>query len=168
LFKNICIVCGAEFEAKSSLKKTCSENCRKIHRKTYLPEANKRSYLKHKSERLAKQKIYAQNHKEQRKIQHKEWVEKNRTKMDRTIAQRRLKIKHLVIEHYGGRCACCGESIFEFLTIDHIAGRKKGDRIRGERLYRKLFKLKYPKGYQVLCWNCNAAKGLFGECPHEI
>ena len=25
-----------------------------------------------------------------------------------------------VIAYYGGKCACCGESAFEFLTIDHI------------------------------------------------
>ena len=87
--------------------------------------------------------------------------------MTDTIRKRRLKIKHLVIEHYGGRCACCEESIFEFLTMDHITGRKKGDRIRGEALYRKLLRLNYPEGYQVLCWNCNAAKGLFGKCPHD-
>lgn len=167
MFKNVCIVCEAEFEAKSSLKKTCSENCWKIHRKTYIPQANKRCYLKHKTEYLAKQKIYTQNHKEQRKIKQRAWVEKNRNRMNQTIAKRRLQIKHLVIEHYGGRCVCCGESIFEFLTMDHITGRKKGDRTRGEALYRKLLRLKYPKGYQVLCWNCNAAKGLFGKCPHD-
>ncbi len=26
----------------------------------------------------------------------------------------------------------------------------------------------FPKGFQILCWNCNYAKGVFGECPHKI
>ena len=26
---------------------------------------------------------------------------------------------------------------------------------------------KYPPGYQVLCHNCNLAKGFYGSCPHQ-
>ena len=36
----------------------------------------------------------------------------------------RTKNKERIIEAYGGKCECCGESIFEFLTIDHRNGRK--------------------------------------------
>jgi hypothetical protein len=25
----------------------------------------------------------------------------------------------------------------------------------------------FPEGYQVLCFNCNIAKGINGRCPHE-
>ena len=25
----------------------------------------------------------------------------------------------------------------------------------------------FPKGFQILCHNCNVAKGIYGECPHE-
>lgn len=25
----------------------------------------------------------------------------------------------------------------------------------------------YPKGFQVLCHNCNLAKGFYGKCPHQ-
>jgi hypothetical protein len=32
--------------------------------------------------------------------------------------ERRCKQK--IIDAYGGKCQCCGESIFEFLSIDHI------------------------------------------------
>ena len=66
------------------------------------------------------------------------------------------------------RCVCCGENIgIEILTIDHIKGRKKGDNRTGEQLYRYLKKNDFPEGYQVLCFNCNAAKGVFGVCPHQ-
>jgi len=65
-------------------------------------------------------------------------------------------------------CACCGENLgIEILTIDHIKGRKKNDTKSGEQLYRYLKRNDYPEGFQVLCFNCNAAKGLFGICPHQ-
>jgi hypothetical protein len=25
----------------------------------------------------------------------------------------------------------------------------------------------FPDGFQVLCHNCNLAKGYYGECPHN-
>jgi len=25
----------------------------------------------------------------------------------------------------------------------------------------------FPKGFQILCWNCNFAKGMLGKCPHQ-
>lgn len=81
------------------------------------------------------------------------------------------RVKLAVIEAYGGRCECCGESGPEFLTIDHINGdgnehRKAG--LRGWRLYQWLAKRGYPKdAFRLLCLNCNFARGQFGECPHK-
>ena len=65
-------------------------------------------------------------------------------------------------------CACCGLDLhLDFLAIDHIHGRKQGDRKTGKQLYAYLKKENYPKGYQVLCWNCNTTKELYGKCPHK-
>ena len=25
----------------------------------------------------------------------------------------------------------------------------------------------FPKGFQILCSNCNFAKGVLGKCPHQ-
>ena len=83
----------------------------------------------------------------------------------------RARLKARVIAAYGGVCACCGESIPEFLTIDHIHGG--GDAhvksIGGaSKLYRWLELNGFPKdAFQLLCFNCNCAKGHFGRCPHE-
>ena len=68
-------------------------------------------------------------------------------------------------------CACCGEDIVEFLSLDHIKNNGAKERREfncngGYAFYLKLRKLGYPEGYQVLCHNCNIAKGAFGECPH--
>jgi len=87
-------------------------------------------------------------------------------------AQRHLNLKFEVMSHYTGsipRCQCCGETVHEFLSIDHIDGRSEEHHrgIVGAILYRWLKKNGYPDGYQVLCHNCNQAKGLYGVCPHQ-
>ena len=75
-----------------------------------------------------------------------------------------------LIAYSGGKplCRCCGEIRYEFLCIDHINGG--GGRHRkqvGTNFYRWLAKNGFPKGFQVLCHNCNMAKGFYGKCPHE-
>ena len=81
------------------------------------------------------------------------------------------RVKSEILKAYGGMCACCGEKEPAFLTIDHTHGggsahRKAG--FRGWRLYQWLRKQGYPKrGYQILCFNCNCAKGSRGICPHK-
>ena len=34
-------------------------------------------------------------------------------------------------------------------------------------IYRYLKIRGFPPGYQVLCHNCNQAKGFYGKCPHQ-
>uniref|UniRef100_A0A6M3JU55 HNH endonuclease n=1 Tax=viral metagenome TaxID=1070528 RepID=A0A6M3JU55_9ZZZZ len=81
------------------------------------------------------------------------------------------ELKCRVIKSYGGKCSCCGENIKEFLTIDHVNGNGKEHRNtigRGYKLYKWLEKNNYPKdGFRLLCYNCNCARGQFGQCPHE-
>jgi hypothetical protein len=71
-------------------------------------------------------------------------------------------------------CRCCGENTdVRFLAIDHIQGRKnlskKEAGLGGDKLILFLKKNNYPEGYQVLCHNCNSAKGHSKDntCPHE-
>jgi hypothetical protein len=73
---------------------------------------------------------------------------------------------------YGGKCACCGEDQYEFLTIDHPngGGRKEREAIGifgAAGFARWLAKRGYPDGYRVLCHNCNSAYGYYGHCPHN-
>ena len=80
-----------------------------------------------------------------------------------------------VLIHYGGnppKCACsgCNESHVEFLTIDHIngGGRKHRRKVgSGHNFFLWLIRNNFPEGYQVLCMNCNWAKGNYGMCPHN-
>jgi hypothetical protein len=77
-------------------------------------------------------------------------------------------------------CNCCGENSFvEFLAIDHIAGKYKMDsipelvkigyssKLKDYRLIDWLIDNNFPKGFQILCHNCNMAKGVYGQCPHQ-
>lgn len=82
--------------------------------------------------------------------------------------QRRAK-KILVINVYGGECACCKERNLEFLTIDHIHnnGAEHRKAVHYGSLADFLIKNNFPLGYRVLCMNCNFSKGQWGYCPHK-
>lgn len=84
-------------------------------------------------------------------------------------AKRRRALRVEVIEHYGGKCACCGESEIAFLTMDHIGGNGTQHRESvGGDIYPWLKREGYPSGFEPLCWNCNAAKHFEpGGCPHR-
>jgi hypothetical protein len=88
-----------------------------------------------------------------------------------------LQLKIQAFEKYGGcKCACCGVTDPEFLSLDHVnldggahrrevsPGRKDWG---GHHLFRLLRRQGYPPGYQVLCMNCNCGRTRNnGVCPH--
>ena len=83
------------------------------------------------------------------------------------------------IKRYGGYCVCCGEDRVEFLTLDHIDGKGNEHRRRmspnkpsrpsgGTQFYLYLLRQEQrDPNIQILCWNCNCTKHLYGMCPHE-
>ena len=82
------------------------------------------------------------------------------------------KLKKDIVEGYGGKCVCCGETAVEFLSIDHIngGGKKHREELGGSanRIYVRLRQQDYPKKkYRLLCMNCNTSLGHYGYCPHE-
>jgi hypothetical protein len=100
---------------------------------------------------------------------HKKEIREHQNKEN---AERRIR----VLMHYGGmppRCDCCGEQHLDFLTIDHMKGGgcKHRKLICGSdsstSFYRWLEKKRFPKGFRVLCSNCNLAIGKRGICPHK-
>ena len=84
---------------------------------------------------------------------------------------RRLRMK--VLDAYGNQCACCGETTPEFLSVDHVNNDGSAHRRElkgfGRSIYRWLAMNGYPQDgrFQLLCHNCNMAKGLYGSCPHK-
>jgi hypothetical protein len=132
--------------------------------------ANKKEKTKQtKDERRAKRnaymKIYHATHKELFKAKRLAHAEQ------RSISGKLYyaAIRNKVLEFYGGKCACCGETENHFLTIDHIngGGNKHRKEIKGRSLYVWLANNDYPEGFQVLCYNCNMSKGHYGICPHQ-
>jgi hypothetical protein len=86
--------------------------------------------------------------------------------------RQRLRLEILI--HYGGNppiCSCCGENHIEFLSIDHIDGGGNKHRLEQASkiggFYSWLKRNNFPKGYRVLCHNCNQSIGLYGYCPHK-
>ena len=72
-----------------------------------------------------------------------------------------------VLGHYcGGKPACqcpgCNISFIGFLCMDHMT--KKGRHRRGPSLLNWLRRNRYPKGFQVLCANCNQSKKNQSAC----
>jgi len=111
-------------------------------------------------------------HKEYYKNNKEKWKNQQKSKeVDRKAGKKyRVKQKILVINHYGGKCVCCGETNLVFLTIDHINNNGSTHRKEiGSNLARWIIKNQYPIGFQVLCWNCNLGKHLNnGICPHTF
>ena len=88
-----------------------------------------------------------------------------RSKEDRRI------LRQEVFNAYGGAvCNCCGETLDQFLTIDHIENDGSHHRkdLHQSLLYKWLKQEGFPSGFQVLCWNCNIGKSKNGGiCPHK-
>ena len=96
--------------------------------------------------------------------------EKVLAKNARTRKALRQRARAAVLQAYGEECACCGEKELVFLTLDHVNGGGNADRRmskNGLEIYRRLMREGFPPGYQILCWNCNAAKHFQGICPHQ-
>jgi hypothetical protein len=105
--------------------------------------------------------------------------EKTRYKTERrqrSLKKFREKLKYDAIFHYSHgtmKCACCSEDNIKFLTIDHPNGGGEAERKRtghyGNSFYQWLRTMKYPDGYQVLCFNCNLGRECNGGiCPHKV
>lgn len=94
------------------------------------------------------------------------------TKIAAASRRYQQKIRKEVLNHYGHACACCGESRYEFLAIDHINGggvRHKKEVLGAvhKSLAIWLRANNYPPGFRLLCHNCNSSLGWYGYCPHE-
>ena len=68
------------------------------------------------------------------------------------------KLRLDIIRNYGNQCSICGENNIKFLCIDHICGNgtKHRKELGGTHAFWRWLRVNnYPKGYRVLCQNCN-------------
>lgn len=84
---------------------------------------------------------------------------------------RRDKQLALIVSHYGGKCACCGETKPKFLTLDHTdddGGLMRKIHGYGTKLYSWIIKNEFPTNLQLMCYNCNCGRYRNGGiCPHQ-
>lgn len=105
----------------------------------------------------------------------REWNATHREQTRKWARDYRTRRKQRVMDHYGGKCECCGETGLEFLTIDHVErdGKEHRDALGGRNnsgvhMHWWLEKNNYPDGFRVLCYNCNfASYWNGGVCPHK-
>ncbi len=78
------------------------------------------------------------------------------------VKEKRKQLKLEVLRHYSSdlKCRDCGFSDIRALSIDHVKGN--GTRHRKEigavDFYQWIKKNNFPKGFQVLCFNCQWIK----------
>jgi hypothetical protein len=113
---------------------------------------------------------YARNRDREKPLRNQRYLE-NKEYEDARNAAATAALREKVLDHYGRKCACCGEKHKAFLTTDHVDGKgnlKARDTIRaGHGLWRWLIKNNFPPGFQTLCYNCNIGKYRCGVCPHK-
>lgn len=146
------------------------KTCVNIYGKTY--------YEKNKDRLAPIRKKWEEENRQQRTIDKTRRCRMNPQREANRAKRYNLNLKLEMIAAYGGKCLCCGESRWEFLTIDHINGdgaqerkksREDGRCGAGLPFYYVLKKQGWPQDrYQLLCMNCNAAHGFYGYCPHEL
>jgi hypothetical protein len=142
-----------EFSPNSGTRDKLASHCRACHR---VHNAN-----------------YRKNNLERVNISNRRYRAANKDKHRILNRAHDRKLREIAIAAYGGACACCGESTYEFLAIDHIDGggnaqrRALGSKGGGAKFCRILKKQNWPVGFRVLCHNCNMADGFYGCCPHR-
>ena len=166
-YDGICKICNETFVTKYRTQVICSKKCQKI--KKYL---SSREWIVENREKYNRQSLerYHKNP-EKYRISAKKWRDNNPDKRKYIAGKYILKSKIEVFSYYSNgaiQCKCCGEKQLEFLTLDHINGRKneKGH-LTGYQLYKNVIKQNFPRGFQVLCFNCNSGKWIYKECPHK-
>lgn len=152
--------------------------------KKKVSEYNRKYYLKNRETLLPKIRKNVQRWQRNNRAKvNQYWIEKRskekttegKTKNSSANMRCRQKLKKEVLEHMGGKCACCGETEIEFLSMDHVNNdgakhrRKTGVGMRGGGdIWRYIRDHNYPSSFQILCHNCNWSKYIGnGVCVHK-
>ena len=157
----------------------------KLHKKEY----DKTRYKENKEILVKQHNVWCKNNRGKATLYMKKWRSNNKDKLSEQNKRYRLKNsiklhdynrnrskeqKLRCYNHYSNyniNCNCCGERRIEFLSIDHIYDNGKERRkihAHGRRLYSWIIRNNFPNEFQILCMNCNFAKGHDKNhiCPH--
>jgi len=53
-----------------------------------------------------------------------------------------------------------------FLTLEHKNGNGRAEGKSVETRWKVAIRANDPSKYEILCFNCNIGRGLYGVCPH--
>jgi len=177
-----------EHKAKAKERASRPENKAKAKEREQTPK-----YIAKRKERDSRPKRKAYQKAYKLRPGYKAEQKKYRLKPENKTREKLLvyKIRLKVLQYYSKRlsksnipcCNCCGENFhIDFLAIDHKAGKKQMDSesellklgysssFSGKKLLNWIIKNNFPDGFQILCHNCNVAKGIVrnkNKCPHE-
>lgn len=161
--KGKCSKCGEQCEWY------LCKSCLRIKNSEYHKSNKERIHGRKRENHLINQKN--DNYREKRSRFASEWYARNRLHVLKRNKELLDKKRKQILEHYGNRCVCCGENEAKFLTLDHK--NNDGAEHRREIGYNRthiiswILKNNYPDRIQLLCYNCNCAKGVYGKCPHQ-
>jgi len=161
------VLTAEEIEKNKAMHRRVDKRFRENNRE-HLREYQKEIYIKNHDKMLEQKKQWRLNNPD--KI--KSYYEGQKELINFKRKMRVYLLKMRAIDHYSDgtrRCVCCGENLFEFLTIDHLqnAPHKRNRKDGGTGFFYWLKKHGYPEGFRVLCMNCNFSIGKFGYCPHS-
>lgn len=71
-----------------------------------------------------------------------------------------------VLDHYGRKCECCGETEEAFLHLDHDWKGPLGPGTN-RNLTDEVIRAGFPAYVRILCANCNFAIRFGRICPHQ-
>ena len=111
-----------------------------------------------------KNKYHRKSYKDSWYLTSRKNYSKNQIKLREYQKELRKINKEKVIKHYSNntmKCCHCGNSDLRVLSIDHINGNGYEHRKKvhsGSPFYQWIIQNDYPKGFQVLCMNCQFIK----------
>lgn len=110
---------------------------------------------------------------------HNRYYQKKKSEKPEWVAAERLRgreywrgLRNAALDAYGRSCACCGETIDEFLSIDHMdndgAAHRRTLKTKGAGIWKWLRDNNYPPRFETMCINCNFGRYKNGGvCPHK-
>ena len=150
-------------------------------------EKNRKYYRDNRTKMLLQMKEWRDNNKEKHREKSRMWRKNNPEKVKqgnirnresiRLWSKKELKrLKYEVIKKYSKNkieCMCCGEDVYDFLTIEHIKndGNEDSKKFKSSRKwYKHLIEKNLYDRITIACWNCNCGRNIREDkkCPHEV
>jgi hypothetical protein len=120
-------------------------------------------YYENQDKMIEWNRQYRETHREHYKEYNKQYFNSEHGRNMNRKCQKEASeaVKRKVYEHYGSCCAICGESNWEFLTIDHK--NNDGNLQRkihgiGSSFHYWIIRNNFPDDLQLLCYNHNCSK----------